>query len=61
MIKKCVRCGGLGHVFKVGGGYVKTEMTGGKKIDCPMCAGSGETTDFKVKNKTDKDKHKEVA
>lgn len=37
----CVRCNGQKFVFKVGGGY-SLKNSGGKKMKCPLCMGSGE-------------------
>lgn len=39
---RCVRCKGRKKLFKVAGAYSYVD-TGGEKVDCPMCLGSGST------------------
>lgn len=39
---RCVRCKGRKKLYKVGGAYSYAD-TGGEKVDCPMCLGSGTT------------------
>jgi hypothetical protein len=42
---RCLRCRGVGYVYKVGGGYLAVDI-GGKKVDCPLCLGKGEHEKF---------------
>lgn len=37
---RCMRCRGYKRLFKVGSAY-STVDTGGVKVDCPMCLGTG--------------------
>ena len=40
MSDKCPRCQGRGDVYQVGSAYSMVD-TGGKKVKCPLCVGSG--------------------
>jgi hypothetical protein len=39
--KLCDRCKGAKFMYKLGSGYTTCSTIGGKKSDCPQCAGKG--------------------
>ena len=51
----CVRCSGKKKIYKVGSGYSLTN-SGGAKVDCPLCLGTGTQPVIKKKRAATKKK-----